>query len=655
MNKNGLESILKVFDLHPEGIVVVTQSYEIVFWNKQLEISSNINSSELKGSVLFERFPKFENPIIKTRLDSIFLGAPVATFTAAIHHHFIPIIDEKTEKFRKQKMNAHKFTFEDENFLVLIIYDLTNAEKKNEIIKELKKNAEEASMMKSLFIANISHEIRTPLNSIIGISEVLSGEVSLKEISKFSKILNRVSNILLSLVNNVLDLSKIEAGEMTIENSSFDLKNLLTGCKEIFESECDNKKNTFQLVIDEDIPRYIIGDSTRLTQVLINLLSNAIKFTSEGKIILFVTKNDENENVFIVTDTGVGIEEDKLDSIFELYIQEDASIERKYGGTGLGLNISRNIVRLMGGELQVESLKGQGATFYFSIPLKEDHSVKELNTNLINSNKDMLEILLVDDEVEILEFTKNDLESLGFAVTCVHSAEEALGILDDNVIFDLIISDIKLPKIGGIELYKILRSKHIITPFIFFSGFVDSDTIKNHIKIESLNFINKPVDVSEDYELQDLLLNLADKGRRNRQLQEYILSISKITPISILYIDDSLDNIILLETFLSNIGVSIESCLDGKEGLQKLMENDYSLAIIDLQMPGPSGFDIIQELRKFEEKTNKKRIPSIAFSASMTIGKVKQSQNAGFDLYLPKPASKLSIFKAINDLLINNT
>lgn len=298
---------------------------------------------------------------------------------------------------------------------------------------------------------------------------------------------------------------------MTIENSSFDLKNLLTGCKEIFESECDNKKNTFQLVIDEDIPRYIIGDSTRLTQVLINLLSNAIKFTSEGKIILFVTKNDENENVFIVTDTGVGIEEDKLDSIFELYIQEDASIERKYGGTGLGLNISRNIVRLMGGELQVESLKAR-SNFLFFNSLKEDHSVKELNTNLINSNKDMLEILLVDDEVEILEFTKNDLESLGFAVTCVHSAEEALGILDDNVIFDLIISDIKLPKIGGIELYKILRSKHIITPFIFFSGFVDSDTIKNHIKIESLNFINKPVDVSEDYELQDLLLNLADKG-----------------------------------------------------------------------------------------------------------------------------------------------
>ncbi len=359
--------------------------------------------------------------------------------------------------------------------MVVSVRDVTDRMILERELKYALEKALESSKIKSQFIANVSHELRTPLNSIIMMTELISKTKLSQEQREYMDMTRNAAESLLLIINDILDLSKIEAGRFEIENIDFDFAALLSGIFEIFSHQARQKQLALKYTLDSNIPRALRGDPARIRQVLINLIGNAIKFTEKGGISISVNihsqhTSEEGKNIytllFLVSDTGRGISQEKQEHIFESFSQEDSSINRKYGGTGLGLAISLNLVRLMGGTMWVDSEIGKGSNFYFTIPLQEgsvdsltdpQYSSPEEDKEFALKTPSGLKLLIAEDNLINQTLVKRALESEGYSVITVSSGIEALRVLSEKDDIDLVLMDMQMPEMDGIRTTRIIR------------------------------------------------------------------------------------------------------------------------------------------------------------------------------------------------------
>jgi signal transduction histidine kinase/CheY-like chemotaxis protein len=446
--------------------------------------------------------------------DKAFIGKLVFDFLGEMASYFIKYehVQKAEEKICVRLDGGKKYydlkitpLYDNKNKLIgkfLILHDITILEEAIEDLKESRKAAEDASRAKSQFLATMSHEIRTPLNGIIGMTELLAPSIQTGEDREYLQTVQSCSGSLLDIVNDILDFSKIEAGKMELEKADIDLYSLIDTTVKAFSHKAREKDLTLSCGIDPAIPEKLIGDAVRVRQILVNLIGNAVKFTEKGRIGVKarLIKHEEQQAVveFSVSDTGIGIPEDKIAGLFESFQQVDSSTTRKFGGTGLGLAIVKSLVTIMNGRIEVESRLGEGSAFIFSIPFEV--SEKEDSKEITGAEPDFsglnIDVLLVEDNKANQMLVKRLLEKKEMKVEVAGNGIEALRMLEGKA-FDLIFMDIQMPEMDGYEATTAIRKNESITgkhtPIIALTANAAEDDKNACLKVGMDDFLTKPI------------------------------------------------------------------------------------------------------------------------------------------------------------------
>ena len=496
--------------------------------------------------------------------------------------------------------------------------------------------ASNANKVKSDFLANMSHEIRTPLNAIIGFSEILSQSAIDKKNKEQANIILKSAKSLLSIINDILDISKVESGKFEIVQEKFQARRFFEQVVELFSVNAEQKNIRFIYNFNTKIPTFLMGDQIRLKQVLSNLLSNAIKFTKEGNHVTLTIKiiNMDEETVhlkFSVLDEGIGISKEQQENIFLPFSQEDTSISRKFGGTGLGLAISHKIISMMGSEIKVKSKKNKGSEFYFdlkfSIPENNAKVIKKLNYNFLVSSLNL-------DEENTKTNLINYLEELGHVVKLDNDKKN----ISDKI--DLIFY------FGEEELLeKITKVKEKNSCKIVYVG--NRVHIDNKDIIETIDYyIDVPLYGSKIFNTISSACNIDKKEFRDEK-------IDKKYNAKILIAEDNENNQKLIEILLNKLGVVTKIASNGKEAIEYYNNEDFDMVFMDINMPIMDGLTALENIKKID-KYIKKKTPIVALTANTIKGDKERYLNAGMDNYLSKPIVMNELLHILNTYLVDD-
>ncbi|WP_022941773.1 response regulator [Psychromonas hadalis] len=504
---------------------------------------------------------------------------------------------------------------------------------------ELEKGrAENASQAKSNFLAKMSHEIRTPMNAIIGLSRLtMRTEMNQDQKENLSNILDS-SETLLGLINDILDFSKIEAGKMNIEHTPFDLGKVLQRMIGVVKLKAHRKNVELITYIAPDVPHQLIGDPLRLQQILTNLVANAIKFTKQGVVSISVNKDEKNVKclTFAVTDSGIGMDDSQQEKLFKSFSQVDDSITRKYGGTGLGLVICKQLTELMGGGITVKSIKGKGSTFTFNILYEENSNYQEVSV-ISKEALSNLKILVVDDIDLSRRVLTDALSPLGCkidsAINGLEAIEKVRSAFNNNKLYDFIFMDWRMPKMDGIEAARILHQEFGSgVPKILMVSAYDKDKIKKLGEpIGIQHYLEKPVNQSL---LIDQLMAMAYHIDLETCASESTSVIPNLKNCHILLVEDNTLNQKVAMGFLAETLVEVDIAETGLQALELLSrKNKYDLVLMDIQMPVMDGLTATIKART-ELNID---IPIIAMTAHAMAGDSKKSLAAGMNDHITKP------------------
>lgn len=647
------EKYRDIFENANEGIFILKEK-KIIFYNpKTCEILCGNSCNLFNRSFIDFIHPQFRKALLEDHFYKVENTLHDRKTTTKI------VTGSDTIKWIE--INTVSIGWDGGQALLNFISDVSKRKQAEEEIKQARKLAEQASRTKSEFLANMSHEIRTPLNGIIGMTELaLMGQLDADQRERIEAV-KFSGESLLDIINDILDLSKIEARKLELDAITFSLRGVIEKVMRPLSTKTARKNLELILDIDQQVHDNYIGDPVRLRQILFNLLGNAIKFTEQGEVRLEVrTMEQQDEEAtlhFAIHDTGIGIAGDKLDNLFKSFSQADSTTSRKFGGTGLGLAISRSLVEMMNGHIDVSSQPGKGSTFSFVIRLLKTEPAR-FSSNKVLPALRQKKILVVDDNHTNRKILSGLLRHLGIQCELATKGMMAYDLLrqrqQTDAPFDIMLLDYHMPDLDGLQLLKKLRAGNTEFPMpkIVLLSSDDVTLSRSNLSMAGVErVLIKPI---FNNDLIRILNELTDTyGTAKVEPVNPVGHLSLPKELKILLVEDNLINQKLACGLLTNLGFEVTLANHGGEAVALLKEKTFDLIFMDIQMPEMDGFEATSIIRSTEKESGR-HTPIVAMTAHAMKGDREKCIDAGMDEYITKPISMKSVTEVIIKLAIKN-